>query len=201
MTVIYEDDTIVVIDKPAGQNSQPTPMGDFDSVITLATRRWGPGMRLVHRLDRDASGLLVLARNPAVAAWLSQGFRLHKIRRTYRARISIPLPMGMKGTIDRPMKWAGGRAWVDDGGAKAITHWTVVAAHPDGTTELEVELETGRMHQIRVHLAAALGPIVGDTKYGGAPAPALALRAVRLELLHPNTRVGMVFEVVALPVE
>ena len=115
--------------------------------------------------------------------------------RTYRARIAIPLAVGTKGTIDRPMKWAGGRAWVDSAGAPAVTHWTVVATHPDGTTELEVELETGRMHQIRVHLAAALGPILGDTKYGGPPAPALALRAVRLELVHPKTRAAMVFAV------
>lgn len=160
-------------------------------------RRFGEGVRPVHRLDRDASGLLVLARTQAAAGGLSAQLRDHSMKRTYRARIAVPLPLGTEGAIDAPLRWAGGRCWVDASGAAALTRYRVVL-RADGATELEVSLETGRMHQIRVHLAHALGPILGDRKYGGRRAAQLMLRAVRLELVHPNTGAPLRFEVPGL---
>ena len=193
-SLVFEDGHLLVFDKPPGQHTQPTPRGDEGSLLGQARRRWGKSVRIVHRLDRDASGLVVLARSKEAAAALSEAFRTHAIRRTYRATVAIPLPLGTCGTIDAPLRWAGGRCWVEASGAKAVTHWEVVGCE-GAFAELEVRLETGRMHQIRVHLAHALGPIVGDRKYGGARAEHLMLRAVRLELSHPVGGQALVFEV------
>lgn len=190
---MFADAYIAVVDKPSGQHSQGTAAGDAGTVIAQARSLWGDEVRLVHRLDRDASGLLVLARTKTVAGILGLAFREHAIQRTYRARVAIPLPVGHEGTIDQPLKWAGGRCWVDKSGARSVTHYRVLA-RVDGATELEVRLETGRMHQIRVHLKHALAPILGDVKYGGRPADHLWLRAVCLELEHPATGEALRFE-------
>ncbi len=181
MKIVFKDDALLVIDKPAGQHSQAPASGPDDSVLAEAQRAFGSEVRIVHRLDRDASGLLVLALTKASAAWLSAAFRDHTAKRTYRAWIAVPLQVGAEGTIDAPLKWAGGRCWVDDSGAKAVTHYRVLSRE-QGRTELEIHLETGRMHQIRVHLKHALGPIIGDRKYGGKRHDHLMLRAVRLEV-------------------
>jgi 23S rRNA-/tRNA-specific pseudouridylate synthase len=151
-------------------------------------------VRVVHRLDRDASGLLVFARDQQTAALLSDGFRDHSIKRQYRAHIGVPLPVGTSGIINEPLKWAGGRCWVDASGARAVTHYDVVARE-SGYSVLSVTLETGRMHQIRVHLSHALAPIIGDRKYGGPKADTLHLTAVRLEFAHPDTGKWLCFEV------
>jgi len=184
--VVFEDDHLLVVDKPHGQHTQPTAQGGRGTVLVDAQAYAGPGVRLVHRLDRDASGLLVLAKTPAIAGQLGELFKTHDVQRTYRAHVAVPLPVGTKGTIDAPLKWAGGRCWVDQSGVRAVTHYEVVARE-GRLTEVEVQLETGRMHQIRVHLAHALAPLVGDRKYRGPRADHLHLRAVRLEFVHPTT--------------
>ena len=189
---MFADPWIAVVDKPHGMHSQETPARTGASVVEVLRGELG-ALWLVHRLDRDAAGLLVLARTQPVAAALSADLRAHRVERTYHAEVAVPLPIGTEGTIDRPLRWAGGRCWVDPSGVAAVTRYRVLSAAP-GATLLEVRLETGRMHQIRVHLASALGPILGDTTYGGRPAPALALRAVRLGLTHPHTGVWSVFE-------
>jgi 23S rRNA pseudouridine1911/1915/1917 synthase len=194
MDVLYEDAHLIVLDKPHGQHSQGTARGDEGSVIAEARALYGDGVRLVHRLDRDASGLLVVARGKKATARLSEGFRDHSIRRTYAAQVSIPLAVGTTGSIDASLRWAGGRCWVDRNGAHAVTHYEVTARNPPLTT-LQLQLETGRMHQIRVHCAHALGPIVGDRKYGGVRGTHLMLRAIRLEFQHPITDKAMRFEV------
>ena len=186
MIVIHVDDDILVVDKPHGQHSQGTARGDAGSVISEAQKAFGRSVRLVHRLDRDASGLLVLARTPEVAGKLGAAFKGHEVQRTYRAAIQIPLPVGTEGTVDAPLKWAGGKTWVDPTGASARTHYRVVE-RAGRLTWLEVRLETGRMHQIRVHMAHALAPLVGDRKYKGPRGDHLHLRAIRLALTHPRT--------------
>jgi len=182
--IIHEDAAIVVVDKPHGQHVQPTPQGAEGTLLTEAQAQYGPSIRLVHRLDRDASGLLVLARGRKTAGVLGDALRVHAIERIYRAVVSVPLPAGLQATISEPLRWAGGRTWVDPNGTPAVTHYEVVGPHEHGT-ELRVQLETGRMHQIRVHLAHAVGPIVGDRKYGGAAGDQLCLRATHLAFAHP----------------
>jgi RluA family pseudouridine synthase len=194
MTIVHVDDHIIVVDKPHGQHTQGTAQGDRGTVLADAQKQFGKSVRLVHRLDRDASGLLVLGRTPAIAGKLSEGFKDHSIARTYHASIAIPLPVGTAGTIDKPLKWAGGRTWVDPAGSRAVTHYEVIE-RAGQLTQLKVQLETGRMHQIRVHLATVLGPIVGDRKYGGARADHLHLRAVELRFTHPGTHKSCLFSV------
>ena len=183
--VCYEDADLVIVCKPAGCHTQPPASRAESSLLDAVTERFGAGVRLVHRLDYDASGLVVFARRQDVAGTLGKAFEAHAVRRTYRALIPIPLPAGQGGVIDAPLASGGGKAWVSASGQRAVTHWRVLG-ETAGFTELEIELETGRMHQIRVHLAHALSPIVGDTKYGGAPWTRLALHAARLELRHPR---------------
>lgn len=186
MNTLFVDDWILVVDKPHGQHVQPTPEGGEGTLLVEAQREYGSDVRLVHRLDRDASGLLVLARHGESASALSLALRKHAIERVYRAVVSVPLPLGTAATVDVPLRWAGGRTRVDPHGTAAVTHYEVIEQAENGTV-LRVQLETGRMHQIRVHLAHALGPIVGDRKYGGAPSTHLHLRAVHLAFAHPST--------------
>ncbi len=191
---VYVDQSLIVIDKPHGMHAQPDAARHGDSAVDRLQREFGLQVRVVHRLDFDASGLLVFARTRHAAAVLSVALESHAVERTYRAVVKPPLPDGASGTISAPLRWASGRCWVDSNGAASTTHWRVVGAHAEGT-ELEVTLETGRMHQIRVHLKHAIGPIVGDTKYGGAPSTRLWLRAIRLAFEHPLTRKPLVFMV------
>lgn len=194
MELIFEDDWLVVIDKPAGQHSQGTALGDSGSVIAEAQAQFGPQTRLVHRLDRDASGLLVLAKHKSAASKLGEALTQHLIDREYRAVVNVPLELGTKGCIEKKLKWSGGRCWVDPHGTHAKTDYVVVGSEGSRSL-LAVTLHTGRMHQIRVHLAAAVGPIEGDRKYGGAVAEQLALRAVRIAFDHPNSRLPLEFTV------
>ena len=194
MNIIHEDDAIVVVDKPHGQHVQPTPEGGEGTLLKQAEERYGASVRLVHRLDRDASGLLVLARTSHVAGTLGDALKTHAIERVYHAVVDVPLPAGLEASIREPLRWAGGRTWVDPNGTPAVTHYRVVAVDDTGT-HLRVQLETGRMHQIRVHLAHALGPIVGDRKYSGRHSSHLHLRAVSLSFHHPSSGEWLEFKV------
>ena len=140
----------------------------------------------------------MLARTRESARILGVALRTHSITRLYRARIGVLLPLGASGTISDPLKWAGGRTWVDPTGATAITHWSVIA-HSGRASELDIRLETGRMHQIRVHLASRLAPILGDKKYRGASRDRLYLRAIQLAFKHPHTGEDMCFRVEGFP--
>lgn len=193
MDVLYDDDHIIVVDKPHGLHTQPPAQGPKDSVLTRLQESHGAEVRLVHRLDRHASGLLVVARTQYAASVLAAELKAHTIRREYQAFIAAPLPEGLSGTIDLPLRWSGGRCWVDKNGMAAVTHFVVLGRVGDHTC-LKVRLETGRMHQIRVHLKARLGSIVGDKKYGGLPHAVLRLRAVALEFNHPLNQKPLKFQ-------
>lgn len=184
--VVFADRDLIVLDKPIQVHSQPDAARGGNSLVDALARRkvrtW-----VVHRLDFDTSGLIAYALSPGAASALAAVFRHHEAQRRYRALIAAPLPVGASGTIDAPIATSGGRSRVGDG-ERAVTHWSVegTSAVP-GTTALTLRLETGRTHQIRVHLAHALGPVLGDTKYGGPPWPRLALHAAELGLPHPRT--------------
>ncbi|MFT7624158.1 MAG: 23S rRNA pseudouridine1911/1915/1917 synthase, partial [Myxococcota bacterium] len=115
-----------MVNKGHGQHSQRPAQGPDDSIVALATKHCCGTMRTVHRLDRDAAGLMVLAKTKEAATALSAAFADHTARRTYRAAIGVPLPIGTSGTVDAPLKWAGGRCWVDPSGVAAVTHYSVV---------------------------------------------------------------------------
>ena len=205
--VVFADAAIVVVDKPSGMPSVParTPL-DPPAVAVRLAAAFGP-LEAVHRLDRDTSGLLVLARSRAARATLGIAFERRLVTKRYLA-IVTGRPPGAEGTIELPLAPDPDRPprhRVDPVlGKQAATRWQLVAASAAGdapTSLLAIEPLTGRSHQIRVHLAWLGCPIVGDRLYGvasgttaGLPAgPALALHAAALELPHPSTGERLAF--------
>lgn len=200
-TARYEDDHLVVIDKPAGLVVHP---GAGRTVGTLASgllhrypeirgvgedARWG----IVHRLDKDTSGLLVVARTQTVHKALSKMIAAHEVERGYNALVDgiFDAP---RGTIDAPIgpdPAKPTRRVVTPFGRPARTHYRRVQEWADeGVSLLEVQLETGRTHQIRVHLAAIGHPVIGDRWYGKparVDSPRVFLHAARLAFDHPIT--------------
>lgn len=192
MRILFEDDDIVVIDKPAGRIVHPAP-GHETGSVTEELVRHRPSMAgvgsverpgVVHRLDQDTSGVMVFAKNQAAYLNLRRQFEAHReVRKKYLA-VLHGAPKTRKGTIDTPV----GRDRLS-----AVTHWEVLAKH--GPIALvEFEIETGRMHQIRIHAAELGCPVVGDRQYGDAvrdrrlrvkPKRHL-LHAVELSFLHPS---------------
>jgi 23S rRNA pseudouridine955/2504/2580 synthase len=209
--IIHRDDDVLVLDKPHGLAVQGGP-GIARSVDGLLDGlRFGAEERprLVHRLDRDTSGVLVLARGAAAAARLAAAFRGRDVEKTYWALV-VGRPEAPEGRIDLALAKLGGprgeraRA-VDDPaeGARAITDFRTLDAVKGRVTWLELRPLTGRTHQLRVHCAEALGcPVLGDGKYGGAEAHLeglpnkLHLHARALRLPHPA---GGTLEVAAPP--
>lgn len=195
--VAYEDEWLIVVDKPAGLVVHP---GAGRSHGTLAAGllhaypdlegvgdagRWG----IVHRLDRDTSGLLMVGRTPEVHRALTRALARREIERTYSALVIGEMDMP-RGTIDAPIAADPidrRKRKVAAGGRPARTHYRVVERHAD-VTLLEVRLETGRTHQIRVHLAAIGHPVLGDPWYGRpwrVESPRVFLHAARLRFAHP----------------
>ena len=193
MTLLFEDADVLVVDKPAGQIVHPAPGHETGSLTEELVRhcpsmanvgsRERPGV--VHRLDRETSGVMVFAKTQAAYLNLRRQFESHRdIRKTYLA-VLHGAPKQRKGTLDGPV----GREHL-----RAITHWEVLAKH--GPIALvEFRIETGRMHQIRIHAAELGCPIVGDRLYGEAAKDRrlrvrpqrLLLHAVELSFLHPTT--------------
>ena len=199
-SVVFEDPDIVVVDKPIGVVVHPTSERSTGTLVHGLVARYGdivgvgaPGRwGIVHRLDRDTSGLLVVARTPRAHEALSSMMRERSIVRTYLTLVAGRFD-GTLGTIDAPIARDPRnptRMTLDRSGRQAITHYRRLAEW--GTYDLSlvsVTLETGRTHQIRVHMQAIDHPIVGDPAYGRIGMPADPgrpwLHAHRLEFTHP----------------
>lgn len=200
-TVVHVDDDLLVIDKPAGLLTSSVPTETRPTAIALV-RQWAAiektraKVGLVHRLDRDASGLLVFSLNNGAHADLKAQFFDHSAGRTYAAAVAGAVQPA-EGTIrSRLVEYADGTVHETTSarhGDDAVTHYETVATG-GGRTLLRVTLETGRKHQIRAHLSERGWPIIGDVRYGGPAASFLRLRGVRLQLAHPHTGRAMVFE-------
>jgi RluA family pseudouridine synthase len=199
--VIYEDEHILVLNKPAGLSSQ----GGRGQIHTLDELLWtfakssGARPRLIHRLDRDTSGIILTARTKPAAGFLGKALMARRFRKTYWAIVAPTPPVPPQGTIDLPLRR-------DEQGREAYmrvcepTHPDAEVARSryrtlavgDGAALMELNPVTGRMHQLRVHLAAVERPIAGDPRYGGAltlngsPVPRLMLHAGALEFPHPG---------------
>jgi 23S rRNA pseudouridine1911/1915/1917 synthase len=194
--IAYEDDDLIAVDKPCVMHVHPIGRWRTGTLQNQLLHhagardddpwgRWRP--HPAHRIDRAASGLVLFAKSSQIHAALGASF--HAIRRTYRATV-LGRVAADAGTIDAPLgadPALSYRAAVIAGGATAITHYRVVDRHAD-TTVVELELETGRTHQIRAHLAHLGHPIVRDLLYidGSASADAISLRAVELAFAHPR---------------
>lgn len=194
LDVVYEDEQLVIVDKPSGQHVQGTELGDVGTLVRALQRRFGPATRLVHRIDAPASGLLVAGRDAETVTALSALFRVHDIGRSYLAAVAGS-PAGGARTV--PLVRAGRRMRLarpgDEGALEARTDIKVLARHPTRAL-VEARLHTGRTHQVRVHLAGTGTPIVGDRLYGGPAAERLCLHARSLAFAHPVDGRALAFE-------
>jgi len=203
MTVLFEDDDIVVVDKPSGRIVHPAP-GHETGSLTEELVRTRPGMRtvgsterpgVVHRLDLETSGVMVFAKTVRAYRALRRDFESHeRIMKTYLAVVH-GAPPKHSGTLDTPV----GRERLS-----AVTHWTVLAKR-GGVALVEFRIETGRMHQIRIHAAELGCPIVGDKTYGDPKRDrALHVRPKRqllhaVELAFPHPKTGKIVRFGAEP--
>ena len=201
LDVVYEDADVIVVNKPSGMVVHPAP-GHPDGTLVNALLYHcagtlsgvGGALRpgIVHRIDRDTSGLIIAAKNDAAHQYLSAQLADHTLARTYECIVVGKLRED-RGTVDAPIArhpTDRKRMAVVAGGREAVTHWEVIARYP-GYTHVRCRLETGRTHQIRVHMAYIGHPILGDTVYvAKKEVPGLTgqcLHAVGLRFLHPRT--------------
>ena len=200
--IAYEDRDLVVVDKPVGVAAHPSLGWDGPSVtehltaagVQVSTSGAAERQGVVQRLDVGTSGLMVVAKSEVAYSVLKQAFRDRRVDKVYHA-LAQGHPDPFQGTIEAPIGRHPGSEWkmaIVDGGRHSVTHYETLEAHREATL-LEVHLETGRTHQIRVHLAAIGHPLVGDPLYGCDPRLAARLglerqwlHAVELGFVHPT---------------
>ncbi|MHB1947936.1 MAG: 23S rRNA pseudouridine(1911/1915/1917) synthase RluD [Gammaproteobacteria bacterium] len=215
LDIIYEDDAILVINKPVGMVVHPAA-GNPNSTLLNALLHHAPELHklpragIIHRLDKDTSGLLVIAKTQPALMSLTKQLKARTITRIYQAIVNGVMTSG--GMVDEPMgrhPVARKRMAVMDTGKPAITHYRIIERYRDHT-RIKVQLETGRTHQIRVHMAHIRYPLLGDQTYGGrlqlpkGATPELikilrqfkrqALHAYELGFIHPVTKEEVSFQ-------
>ena len=165
--VVYKDENIIVLNKPSGLAVQggTNQTRHIDGLLDALRFEKQERPKLTHRIDKDTSGLLVLARNRKCALLLTKAFREHSLQKTYVA-LCVGKPKYEEGQIKAPLEKTGEKMEVIEGGQKAVTNYKVIDAAGEKFCLIEAEPLTGRTHQIRVHLAYLNVPIVGDSKYG-----------------------------------
>jgi len=201
LDVVYEDGDVIVVNKPVGMVVHPAPGHPDGTLVNALLYHCGDSLSgingelrpgIVHRIDRDTSGLIIAAKNDKAHLALAAQLQDHSLARVYEA-VAVGNFKEDAGTVDAPI----GRHPVDRkkmavarDGRPAVTHWSVLARYP-GYTHVQCKLETGRTHQIRVHLASIGHPLLGDVVYGSKkPWPGLAgqcLHARKLKFVHPTT--------------
>ncbi len=202
LDVVYEDEDVIVVNKPVGMVVHPAPGHSDGTLVNALLYHCGDSLSgvggekrpgIVHRIDRDTSGLIIAAKNDAAHLFLASQLSDHTLARTYECLVVGNLRED-SGTVNAPI----GRhpsdrkkmAVTAKNSREAVTHWEVIARYP-GVTHVRCHLETGRTHQIRVHMAYIGHPILGDTVYGNKKAvPGLTgqcLHAVGLRFIHPRT--------------
>ena len=215
LDIVYEDDDVIVVNKPSGMVVHPAPGHSTGTLVSALLFHCGDSLSgvggvarpgIVHRIDRQTSGLIAVAKNDAAHEALSAQLADHSMFRVYRA-IVVGAPRGELGTVDAPI----GRSARDrkklavvPGGREAITHYEIDERFAaSGASLLTLRLETGRTHQIRVHMAHIGHPVMGDEVYGGSTAAFVRrhgalfdgqmLHAAELSFTHPGSGERMTF--------
>ena len=191
LVILHEDDDVVVVDKPSGQMSQGSELGDVGTLIHALMRRYGHDIRLMHRLDKGASGVMVAGRNPDATAALTPQFREHTIERRYLAvTLGVPPDGDCDVAIVQERRLVRAAHPGEKGQhAKSVVQVVRTFASPTTGTPralVAVKLHTGRTHQIRIHLESLGAPILGDDEHGGPHAERLCLHAEVLGFVHPR---------------
>lgn len=207
--IVWDDDDIVVVDKPAGVAAHPSVGWNGPTVLgalagagfRVATSGAAERAGIVHRLDAGTSGLMVVAKTESAYSELKRAFHDREVHKIYHAVVQGH-PDPLAGTIDAPIARHPGASWrfaVVSDGRPSVTHYETLEAFPSASL-LEIELETGRTHQIRVHMAAQRHSCAGDVMYGADPALAARLgltrqwlHARRLGFRHPASRAQVEF--------
>ena len=210
LQIVHDDDHIVVVNKPAGVAAHPslgwtgpTVLGALAGAgFRISTSGQPERQGIVQRLDVGTSGLMVVAKSERAYTLLKRAFRNREVDKTYHAVVQ-GYPDPLSGTIDGPIGRHPGHEWkfgVVDGGKASITHYDTIEVFRAASL-LEIDLETGRTHQIRVHMAAQRHPLVGDPMYGSDPALAQTvalerqwLHAVKLAFTHPGSAEWVEYE-------
>jgi 23S rRNA pseudouridine1911/1915/1917 synthase len=210
LAIVYQDDDLVVVDKPVGVAAHPSVGWDGPTVlgalaaagIRVATAGAAERAGIVHRLDAGTSGLMVVAKSDRAYVELKRQFHDREVSKIYHAVVQGH-PDPLAGTIDAPIGRHPGSSWkfaVTADGKSSVTHYETLEAFP-GASLLEIHLETGRTHQIRVHMAAQRHPCVGDAMYGADPTLSARLgltrqwlHAMKLGFRHPTTGAEVEFE-------
>ncbi len=223
LNVVYEDDDLIVIDKPAGMVVHPAPGNPDNTLVNALIAHCGQSLSgiggerrpgIVHRIDKDTSGLIVAAKNDETHKALSAAFEAHHIERAYLCLVwGLPSPAAgeITGNIGRHPIDRKRMAVVSRGGKPAVTHYRVIQSFGLGASLVECRLETGRTHQIRVHMTKIGHPLIGDPVYGKPTAarrgrlslgarraaeafPRQALHAALLGFDHPRTGAHLVWK-------
>jgi len=222
LEIVFEDDHLLVVDKPAGMVVHPAA-GNFDGTLVNALLHHCAGRLsgiggvarpgIVHRIDKDTSGLLVVAKTDRAHEGLAKQFAAHSIDRRYFALVAGVLAR-KSGTVDAPLARSSANrkkvaivAAKDSGGRgkRAVTHWRELDCELRGAAAVECRLETGRTHQVRVHMASLGHPLLGDPVYGrsrpehrdvlkGLNFHRQALHAAALGFIHPVSKENLTFE-------
>ncbi|GAA1399515.1 RluA family pseudouridine synthase [Catellatospora coxensis] len=203
LRIIHSDDDIVVVDKPVGVAAHPSPGWTGPTVIgglaamgqTVATSGAAERQGVVHRLDVGTTGLMVVAKSESAYSALKWAFKHREVDKRYHAVVQGHLDP-LRGTVDAPIDRHPTHDWkfaVMSGGKPSITHYDTLEAFPSASL-VDIRLETGRTHQIRVHFSALRHPCVGDTTYGADPTLSARLglhrqwlHARELSFIHPGT--------------
>ncbi|MFC7537449.1 RluA family pseudouridine synthase [Sphingomonas sp. GCM10030256] len=218
LRIVFEDEHLLVVDKPAGLVVHPAAGNRDGTLVNALLHHCGGSLSgiggvarpgIVHRIDKDTSGLLVVAKTDVAHEGLARQFEAHSIHRLYLAAVS-GVPTSAEGAVDAPLARSSSDrkkvAIVRDGrGKRAVTHWRKLKSWRDAAL-VECRLETGRTHQVRVHMASIGHPLLGDPVYGRAPHQRVrellhslrfhrqALHAAELGFIHPVTKHRMSFQ-------
>jgi 23S rRNA pseudouridine1911/1915/1917 synthase len=210
LRIVYQDEDLVVVDKPVGVAAHPSVGWDGPTVlgalaasgVRVSTEGAAERAGIVHRLDAGTSGLMVVAKSDRAYSDLKRQFHDREVTKIYHAVVQGH-PDPLAGTIDAPIGRHPGSSWkfaVTADGKNSVTHYDTLEAFPSASL-LEIHLETGRTHQIRVHMAAQRHPCVGDAMYGADPTLSARLglsrqwlHAMKLGFTHPTTGESVEFE-------